>query len=215
MMCEGIAMNLRNCRVFVSRSAMFLLVFGLNMPLIEATEYFVAVDHPNASDSNDGLSLNEPFETLGRAVNPLLPGDTLSIKEGIYREALVLTRTGTPSSPITIRAYPGDEERVVILGSDVVTGWTNDGGDVWSVSWQPLPPLVYGTGWMDYGEYSRRREMVFVDGFSLTQVLLEADLVSGRFWMDDDAQRIRIHCPEDPNLLLSGSAVRVICPLLT
>ncbi len=41
--------------------------------------------------------------------------------------------------------------------------------------------------------------MVFVDGKPLTQVLSEGELVSGCFWMDDTAHRVRIHIPEDPN----------------
>ena len=143
---------------------MALFICGFSVPMLEATEYYVAVDHPNASDSNNGLSLAQPFKTLGQAVKALSPGDTLSIKEGIYREVLGTGKDGTPSSPIVVRAYPGDEGKVVIRGSDVVKGWTNDGGGVWSVSWQPLPLIDYPDGWPDYGEYSRRREMVFVNG---------------------------------------------------
>ncbi len=69
-------------------SAVCLLVVfacsGFAVQTIEATEFFVAVDHPDASDSNNGLSLSQPFKTLGRAVQELWPGDTLSIKAGVY-----------------------------------------------------------------------------------------------------------------------------------
>ncbi|MDB4306208.1 hypothetical protein N9980_01425 [bacterium] len=167
--------------------------------MLEATEYYVAVNHPNATDSNDGLSLDQPFKTLDRAATPLSPGDTLSIKAGIYREALVLGTDGTVGSPVVVRAYPGDEGEVVIRGSDVVKGWTNDGGGVWSVFWQPLPLLDYPDGYPDVDEYARRREIVFVEGNPLKQVLSGADLVSGHFWMDDAAQRMRIHYSGDPN----------------
>jgi hypothetical protein len=178
---------------------MVLLICGFSVPIVEATEYFVAIDHPNALDSNNGLSIDQPFKTLNRAVWDLSPGDTLSIKAGIYREVLVLSIDGTPGSPIVARAYPGDEGKVVIRGSDVVKGWTNDGGSVWSVSWQPLPLIDYPAGYPHVDEYARRREMVFVDGNPFKQVLSEADLLSGNFWMDDAAQRIRIHFSGDPN----------------
>ena len=197
---ENARQELRNCCKFlVSRSVIALVICGFSLPMLEGTEFFVAVDHPNASDSNTGLSLAQPFKTLSRAVADLSPGDTLFIEEGIYREPLLLRMDGTPSSPVVVQAYPGDIGKVIIRGSDVVKGWTNDGGNVWSVSWHPLPPIEYPDGWIDYGEYSRRREMVFIDGNPLEQVLSGAELVSGHFWMDDAAQRIRILFSGDPN----------------
>ena len=96
----------------------------------------------------------------------------------------------------------------MIRGSDVVKGWTNDGGDVWSVPWQPLPLIDYPDGWPDVDEYARRREMVFIDGNPLEQVLSRAELVSGHFWMDDAAQRIRIHYSGDPNISQVEISVR-------
>ena len=97
----------------------------------------------------------------------------------------------------------------MISGSDVVTGWTNDGGEIWSVPWQPLPLIVYPDGWPDLDEYSRRREMVFFDDSNpLLQVLSPGELASGRFWMDDAAQRMRIHVPGNPNSSLVEIAVR-------
>ena len=187
------------CRSLFSHGFIALVICGFSVPMLEATEYYVAVGHPNASDSNNGLSLDQPFKTLGRAVQGLRPGITLIIKAGIYREVLSLSTDGTADNPIVVRAYPGDEGNVVIRGSDVIKGWTNDGGGVWSVPWQPLPLIDYPDTWIDYGEYSRRREMVFVDGDPFDQVLSQAELVSGHFWMDDFAQRIRIHYSGDPN----------------
>ncbi len=185
-----------------------LLVCGFTLPTVEATEFYVAVDQPNASDANDGRSLDHPFKSLSRGVQSLFPGDTLSIKAGIYREPLEISRSGTASSPIVIRAYPGDEGNVVIRGSDVVKSWTNDGGDVWSLTWHPLPRINYPEGWPDVDEYSRRREMVFINGTPLTQVLSQSALVSGRFWMDDAAQRMRVHYSGNPNSSLVEISVR-------
>ena len=72
-----------------------------------------------------------------------------SSRQGFTVRRWFLSRSGTASSPIVIRAYPGDEGNVFIRGSDVVKGWTNDGGGVWSVPWQPLPLIVYPDGWPD------------------------------------------------------------------
>ena len=192
--------NPQGCRrVRVTLGVMVFLVGGFSLSMLEATEYYVARNHPNASDSNDGRSLASPFKTLGRGVLSLVAGDTLSIKEGIYREPIVISASGTASKPIVIRAYPGDEGNVVIRGSNVVKGWTNDGGGLWSVPWQPLPKTDYPESWPDVDEYSRRREIVFFNGSPLEQVLSGSALTSGRFWMDDAAQRMRIRISGDPN----------------
>ena len=205
--CSTATVVWRRLRGSLAYGAMAFLIFGLGMSALEATEYYVAVDHPNASDSNDGLSLDQPFLTLNRGLQAIRAGDTLSIKEGVYREA-VEVRSGTASSPIVIRAYPGDEGKVVIRGSEVANGWTNDGGNVWSVSWQPLSLIEYPDSWPDFGAFSRRREMVFVDGNPLKQVLSQAELASSHFWMDDVAKRIRIHYSGDPNSSQVEIAVR-------
>ena len=79
-------------RSLFSHGFIALFVSGFSIPMLEATEnYWVAVDHPNASDSNNGLSLAQPFKTLAEPFRSSRPGDTLFIKEGIYREALVLS----------------------------------------------------------------------------------------------------------------------------
>ena len=85
-----------------------LLIFGFSVSNLSASEnYWVAVDHPNASDSNNGLSLDQPFKTLSRAVQALRPGDTLFIKAGIYREALVLGQIGHGEQPNRDPGLPG------------------------------------------------------------------------------------------------------------
>ena len=161
----------RSRRARLTLGFMVLVAGGFGLSILEATEYYVAANHPNASDSNDGRSLAAPFKTLGRGVLPLVAGDRLSIKAGIYREPIVMNASGTASKPIVIRAYPGDEGNVVIRGSNVVKSWTNDGGGVWSVPWQPLPKTDYPESWPDVDEYSRRREIVFFNGTPLGQVL--------------------------------------------
>jgi hypothetical protein len=176
-----------------------LLALGCGLSEIEATEYFVAINHPNASDANDGLSLAQPFETLDRGTQSLSPGDTLTIGEGIYREVLEVRVNGTASQPIVVRALSGDENRVWVRGSDLVTGWSSDGGGVWSVPWNPPPLINYPSGYPDVDEYARRRELVFINGNQFQQVLSAADLDVGTFWMDDAAGRLRIRPASDPN----------------
>jgi parallel beta-helix repeat protein len=87
-----------------------------------AETYYVDGDHPVARDTNPGTQA-QPWKTIAKATPLLQPGDTLFIKEGIYRETIALTRSGTPSSPITIAAYPGHEGKVVINAAQPVTQW--------------------------------------------------------------------------------------------
>ena len=175
---------------------------------VEAIEYFVSKTHPAASDSNNGLSLDRPFKTLGRGVQELQPGDILTIKAGVYREILTLGRSGTSLKPIKVRAYPGDADLVVIRGSNVASGWTNESNGVWYVNWDPLPLVVYPEIWRDYGELSRRREMVFIGGSRLQQVLSKSELSDGRFWVDAASHRIYVGYSGDLNSKFVEIAMR-------
>ena len=96
-------------------------------PRPEPRELFVAANAANASDDNPG-SATAPFSTIGRGVRDLRPGDTLTIREGVYREAVELELEGSPDHPITIRA--AENETVVVKGSEILRDWTHD-GNVW------------------------------------------------------------------------------------
>jgi hypothetical protein len=89
-----------------------------------ATTYYVC---PSGSDANSGLSTKLPFATLQYAVSILNPGDTLLALSGTYNNSdyatpghsnyvAWLTRSGTPSAWITIRAAPGAFPRLVFNG---------------------------------------------------------------------------------------------------
>src|SRR5690242_18692415 len=91
-----------------------------------AITYYVAT---NGSNSNSGKSIDAPFLTVQKAANVVLPGDTVMIRGGIYRESVESIRGGTAAAPVTFQNYPG--EVATIMGSKVVTGWVSDGGSVW------------------------------------------------------------------------------------
>jgi parallel beta-helix repeat protein len=82
---------------------------------------YVDQKHPAASDDNPGTA-EEPFLTIGKAMSTILPGDSVVVKSGIYRERMIPSASGTSDNPITITAQPG--QRVVIAGSEELTGWT-------------------------------------------------------------------------------------------
>jgi hypothetical protein len=55
--------------------------------------FYVARQHPQASDDNPG-SEDRPWKTIGRAAAALEPGDRVIVKEGLYREWVRPARGG-------------------------------------------------------------------------------------------------------------------------
>ncbi|MEJ2628573.1 MAG: right-handed parallel beta-helix repeat-containing protein, partial [bacterium] len=87
--------------------------------------FYVDINHQNCNDSNKG-TLTNPWKTIQHAVDILLPGDTVFIKQGSYYENLTTQRSGnTTDGYITFSAYP--QETPVINGTGVAasnTGFT-------------------------------------------------------------------------------------------
>lgn len=92
--------------------------------------YYVAQGF-NASDNNPG-TIDAPFKTLAKASAVAKAGDTVIVREGIYREILAPKNDGTATNPITFRAMEGEEvvlsatERVkdfVDMGDGTVAGY--------------------------------------------------------------------------------------------
>ena len=88
-----------------------------------ATTYFVDANHPSARDTNPGTE-SLPFKTIGKATPLLQAGDTVFVKAGIYRETVILSKSGTAADPITIMAYPGAEDKAIINAAEPVTNWS-------------------------------------------------------------------------------------------
>jgi alpha-N-arabinofuranosidase len=95
---------------------------------------------PEGDNRNPGTR-ERPLRTIQQAANVALPGDVITVHEGIYRERVNPLRGGTSDlRRITYQAAPG--EKVEILGSEVVKGWVRWEGDVWEVH---LPALFFGS----------------------------------------------------------------------
>ena len=114
---------------------------------IAGREYHVSV---KGSDESDG-SLKRPFKTIMAAANKAMPGDIITIHAGVYRETVAPPRGGeSPSKPITYQAAKG--EKVVITGSEPVSGWTRDQNDTWKAvipnsffgNYNPFSDLISG-----------------------------------------------------------------------
>lgn len=71
--------------------------------------YYVNVNHPAASDGNNG-SESHPWKTIVHAAAVAQPGDVVWIRAGTYEHDDIEIE----SSGVTISAYPGEERQVVI-----------------------------------------------------------------------------------------------------
>jgi hypothetical protein len=104
--------------------------FSISCPLNanpdDAKTYYV--DIAKGSDDNDGLSVEKPFKTIGRAAGIMRPGSKCLIRQGVYRETVAPVFTGVSGSPLTFEAYQNEE--VYINACEIVSGWSADNGKV-------------------------------------------------------------------------------------
>jgi len=126
------------------RSLLMLMLMSCAAYACGASRH-VAPRDPSAQDRGEGDSAR-PYRTLAYAMQHLQPGDTLKIHAGIYREALILPqRAWSIDKPTTI---VGDSVNdVIILGTDVVTGWIAQGDNLFiKRSWPQEPQEVVFDG---------------------------------------------------------------------
>lgn len=90
------------------------------------------VDGTNGNDLQSVGSSEQPFLTISRAAIFAQPGDTVAIREGVYREQVSLPRSGTETNPITFEAYNG--ESVMVTTTDLLSGWTQHDGNIYKAS---------------------------------------------------------------------------------
>jgi hypothetical protein len=87
----------------------------------------------SGSDAASGTTDGTAWKTISKVnATTLVAGDTVYFNRGDeWREQLTISQSGVSGSPITFTAY-GSGNLPIINGSDIVTGWTNTGGNVWS-----------------------------------------------------------------------------------
>jgi hypothetical protein len=84
------------------------------------------------NDNNTGLSDAQAWSTLAKVnASSFSPGDTIFFNKGdTWREPLTVPSSGSASAYITFASY-GTGSAPKILGSEEVTSWIYDAGNVW------------------------------------------------------------------------------------
>lgn len=176
---------------------------------LSGAEYHVST---TGLDSNDGSRI-KPFKTISAAAALALPGDIITVHEGIYRESIRPPRGGeSEAKRIIYRA--AENEKVIIKGSEQIIGWVPDGPNIWKVV---LPYSLFGDynpyylkisgAWLYYGQWYHRGA-VYYNGepYYEKQDLEEVkDARATGSWfckVEDDVTYIWAHFPqgEDPNV---------------
>ncbi|MBL8956223.1 MAG: right-handed parallel beta-helix repeat-containing protein [Myxococcaceae bacterium] len=124
----------------------------------------IYVGGPNASDMNAGTP-QAPLATLQRAASLAMPGDTVRIRAGVYRETVVPARSGELGKPITF--VPDGDAEVTVSGADeVTTAWSVYQGNIWQTTVQ-LPV----NGWQDQPTTNTTlmANQVFVNGKAMVE----------------------------------------------
>jgi parallel beta-helix repeat protein len=107
-----------------SLTALILLV--LAAPMAQAADRFVNPRHAKSNDAAIGLA-TAPFKTIGAAMKKMQAGDHLSIAPGVYREPILFpTRDWSAEMQTVIEGQTDGDERVIIKGSKIVSGWQLD-----------------------------------------------------------------------------------------
>jgi alpha-N-arabinofuranosidase len=137
-----------------------LLIPSITMTA-DAREHRVGEDHP--------------FKTISAAAAVALPGDTITVHAGIYREWVNPPRGGT-SDENRITYQAAKDETVVITGSDPAKGWEKVSGDTWKLvvpnhsfgKFHPYVEKVEGD-WFDGQGRNHHRGGVYLDDVSLNE----------------------------------------------
>ena len=201
------------------KTAILMTLLALFSRQLSAKEYHVSLQ---GRDTNGG-SAAEPFKTISAAAQVALPGDVITVHEGTYRERINPPRGGTSDTErITYRAAKG--ERVVIKGSEVVSGWKEVQKGVWKLTlpntffggYNPYKDVIRGDWFARNGRDHHTGE-VYLDGNALYEVAsLDKIAEAGKknWYCESDDKNTYIWAnfrDSDPNKELVEINVRPTC----
>ncbi|HTL16688.1 MAG TPA: right-handed parallel beta-helix repeat-containing protein [Patescibacteria group bacterium] len=191
------------------------LAFGLIGALGSALGATFIVDErsPLSTDDDDGGTQQHPWKSISKAAQKAAGGDLVIIRDGTYRETVIVTNSGTAEKPIRLESAPG--ARVVLTGADRFTAWKHAEGDqpVYQIPWtrQFLGWSSHMTHPDDiYHRLVGRCEQVAIDNYLLRQVLEPHQMAPGTFCANASRQLLFVwdYANRDLNKLLVEASTR-------
>lgn len=158
--------------------SLLFLIMGMTFGCA-ANEYHVSIE---GSNQNDG-SASQPFRTISAAAAVAVPGDTITIHSGTYRERIDPPRGGiSESQRITYQAADGEE--VIIKGSEIVKGWEKVQNATWKTTidngffggFNPYTDLIRGD-WFNPKGRDHHSGAVYQDGHWLIEAVRLEDVL--------------------------------------
>lgn len=151
------------------------------------------------SDTNDG-TFTKPFASISRAALEAVAGDTVLIREGVYREWVSPANGGISQlRRIVYMAAPGEE--VWLKGSEVVHNWKRDSRGMWTAEvsnsvfgdFNPFAINLYGD-WLGKGK-SLHLGDVYIDGKPLQEAQNKENVSSenGTWYAEVGDEKTVIH----------------------
>lgn len=109
------------------------LAMAAGAGLGQATEYYVGKE---GHDDAPGTRM-QPFLTIRKATEAMVPGDVCVVSRGLYRETVRPTRSGTFEHPLRFVAATGDT--VTVSGAEELSAWQIHSGSVYRAT---CPPVI-------------------------------------------------------------------------
>lgn len=191
---------------------------SINQSVAAANTYYVAT---NGSNANPGTSA-QPFLTVQKGVDAALAKKNsgvsakVVIRDGVYREAVTVPSRGGSDTNAALIVQAANIEGAIISGSNVWSGgWSASGSGwfthAWNYNWGLSAVNAYGYGpGPSLPDLARRREMIFVNGELMRQVMTQSALVAGTFCVDEAEDKLYLYPPNgvSPNTAQIEVAVR-------
>jgi alpha-N-arabinofuranosidase len=129
-------------------------LFAVTSLTAQCKEFHVSV---HGSDNHQG-TIEQPYKTITAAANIAQPGDVITVHSGTYRESIAPPRGGN-SDQQRILYQAAEGEKVIIKGSERITGWKKLSADTWQVNvdnqffgdFNPYSDVISGDWFTDNG----------------------------------------------------------------
>jgi hypothetical protein len=142
-----------------------------------AGEWFVDA---SAAAGGDG-SAERPFQQITDGLKVMQGGDVITVRQGVYRETLSLSKGGSQAQPSTLRAAEG--HRVIVSGFAPIRGWTERHDGVYTTT-------VDGSVEDLYVGYVAQRIASSLDKEDVWAAVSAADQQTGRLILGDAYPRL-------------------------